>query len=131
MNFVGQIEGEIQTGPMKGHPYQLEVAETGLTSNLYIDDKAVPLWSAHARFHYVEPSMMTFISEEGGVEARCGVDNVDLTMSGITLKMSKHGIGRELTFKGEHLISVEKVDLFMSKSGDSYATLKVLLKAEE
>ena len=129
MNFVGQIAGTVQTGPKKGLPFQLEVAETGLKSNLYINNEAIPLHSAHARFHYVEPAIVTFISEEGGVEARCTVDDVDLVMSGIKLRMSEHGIGRELVFKDEPLISVEKVDLFINEY--SYITLKVLLKAEE
>lgn len=131
MNFVGQMEGVVQTGLMKGSAYQMEVAETGLKSNLYIDDKMIPLWSAHARFHYVEPSTMTFISEEDGPEVRCTVDRVDLNASKIKLSMSEHGIGRTLMFEDRFLISVERVDLFVGASGDSYATLKVLLKAED
>ena len=131
MKFIGQIDGCVQTGLMKGNAYQLEVAETGLKSNLYVDNKAIPLLSAHARFHYIEPSTLTFISEEGGEEARCSVDNVDLNMSKIKLSMSQHGLGRTLMFEDKFLISVEKVDLFIDDAGDSYATLKVLLKAEE
>ena len=131
MKFIGQIDGRIQTGPLKGSPYQLEVSETGLRSNLYVGEKLIPLWSAHARFHYVEPSTLTFISEEGGPEARCGVDNVSLNMSGIRLKMGERGIGRTLMLGNEFLLSVERVDLFVDETGNSYAMLKVLLKAEE
>jgi len=131
MKFIGQISGTIQTGKLKGLPYQLEVQETGLRSNLYVEEKLIPLWYAHARFHYIEPSRLTFISEAGGEEARCSVDSVDLNMSKIKLSMSEHGLGRTLMFEDRFLISVEKVDLFINDDGESYATLKVLLKAEE
>ena len=129
MNFVGSISGHIKTGQFTGSKYQLEVAETGLKSDLYIDGKPSPLWYAHARFHYIEPSIITFISKEGETEVRGDADSVDLDMSGIKLDIS--GVSRLLMFENEHLLSVEKVDLFLNDGGDSYVTLRVLLKAKE
>ena len=50
-------------------------------------------------------------------------------MSGIKLDIS--GVSRLLMFKDEHLLSIEKMDLLLNDGGDSYVTLKVLLKAKE
>jgi hypothetical protein len=129
MNFVGSINGHIETGSLAGRKYQLEVAETGLKSNLYIDNKFSPLWFSHARLHYIEEPTISFILEEGEQEVRGSVDDIDLIMSGIKLKIN--GLNRLLMFEDRHLLSVEKVDLFLSEGGDSYATLKILLKARE
>lgn len=130
MKFIGTINGYINEENIK-KPFQFEVSETYSSSScLYIDREPVEIKSAYARFHYIEPPRLSIMPIDGD-EITCVVENVNLSFSGIDLEIGDRNISRNLTFLGNPLISVERVDVFVDSNGNNYAALKVLLKADE
>ena len=129
MNFIGTINGYLQSDNNK--KFQLEISETYSSSScLYIDGEPVEIESAHVRLHWIEPPRAS-IMPLSGEEIMCAVEDADLSFSGVKLQIRMRSIGKKLTFLDESLLSVECVDIFVDKDGNNYASLKMLLKADE
>lgn len=114
--FIGTIKGLIG-----GKPYELEIAETGQESTLYIKSEPTPFDEAHAHFSYDQNDWLWIDGD------KCSVTEASLNCSGITFMFG--GFNQELLFKDEQFLNVEAFDLYADMKGETYITLKLLLSS--
>ena len=116
--FVGTIKGLINE-----EPYELEIAETGQESTLYIKGEPAQFDEAHAHFSYDQNNWLWVNGD------RCSITEAFLSCSDITFVLEHMGFNQELLFKDEQFLNIESFDLFADMKGQTYITLKLLLSA--
>ena len=112
--FIGTIKGLINE-----EPYELEIAETGQESTLYIKSEPTPFDEAHAHFSYDQNNWLWVDGD------KYSVTEASLNCSDITFMFG--GFNQELLFKNEQFLHVESFDLFADMKGKTYILLKLLL----
>lgn len=114
--YIGTIKGLINE-----EPYELEIAETGQESTLYIKGEPKSFDEAHAHFSYDQNNCLWIDGD------KYSVTEASLNCSDITFMFG--GFNQELLFKDEQFLHVESFDLFADMKGQTYILLKLLLGA--
>jgi len=117
--FIGTIKGFTQNNK----PYELEIAETGEASTLYIGGRPTPFDKAHAHFSYNQNNWL-LINDN-----KCSITEASLNCSDITFELEHMGFNQELLFKDDQFLNIESFDLFADMKGETYITLKLLLSS--
>jgi len=113
--FIGTIKGFTQNNK----PYELEIAETGEASTLYIGGQPTPFDKAHAYFSYNQNNWLLINGN------KYSITDASLNCSDITFMFG--GFNQELLFKNEQFLHVESFDLFADMKAETYILLKLLL----
>lgn len=115
--FVGVIKGLNQNNK----PYELEIARTGESSNLYIENKPIKFQEAHAHFSYNQNNWLWIDGKKHSItEAK-------LETSELFFILEFGGFNQSLLFKDEPLLGVEFFDVYIKINGDNHIELKMLM----